>query len=76
MEVYATVNSLVNFVGTIPLKRPPKSFKLSSKNSLSECCGICKVIKDNTGASKYIRMSWKSSFISVIQLKLWNSYIM
>ncbi len=25
-----------------------------------------------TGASQYIRMSWKSSFISVIQLKLWN----
>ncbi len=23
-----------------------------------------------TGASRYIRMSWKSSFISVIQLKL------
>ncbi len=28
-----------------------------------------------TGASQYIRMSQKSSFISVIQLKLWNSCI-
>ncbi len=27
------------------------------------------------GASQYIRISWKSSFISVIQLKLWNSCI-
>ncbi len=26
----------------------------------------------NTGASQLIRMLWKSSFISVIQLKLWN----
>ncbi len=26
----------------------------------------------HTGASQYIRLSWKSSFISVIQIKLWN----
>ncbi len=28
-----------------------------------------------TGASQKLRISWKSSFISVIQLKLWNSCI-
>ncbi len=30
---------------------------------------------ENTGASQLIRISLKSSFISVIQLKLWNSCI-